>query len=56
MSNIGWNPCYTTVCIDFGGKIVRSGDREIMMKFAKDNNYIVAEIKIMTFEKDKMKV
>lgn len=50
MSNIGWNPCYTTVCISLGGKIVKSGDKEIMAKFAKDNNYILAEIKIISFD------
>ena len=50
MSNEGWNPCYTTVCISIGGKIVRSGDKDIMVKFAKEHNYIAAEIKIISFD------
>ena len=49
-SSVGWNPSFTTVCISPNGTIVRSGDRETMVKFAKDNNYIVAEIKIVNFE------
>ena len=51
MSNVGWNPSYKTVCISIEGKIVMSGDREIMEKFAKDNNYIVAKIEILSFDK-----
>ena len=49
-SSMGWNPSYMTVCISPFGKIVRSGDKEIMAKFAKDNNYILAEIKIISFD------
>ena len=49
MSNIGWNPCYPTVCINLDGKIVRSGDKDIMVKYAKDNNFIVAKIEIISF-------
>ena len=50
MSNIGWNPCYTTVCISLSGSIVRSGDKEIMAKYAKDNNFVVARIEILSFD------
>ena len=50
MSSIGWNPCYTTVCISLSGSIVRSGDKEIMVKYAKDNNFVVAKIEILSFD------
>ena len=49
-SSMGWNPSYMTVCISSGGTIVRSGDKEIMVKFAKEHNYIVAEVKIIDFK------
>jgi len=53
MSNLGWNPCYTTVCISFGGKIVRIGDERVMVRYAKENNIIVAKIEILNFDKEK---
>ena len=49
-SSVGWNPSYTTVCISPSGTIVRSGDRETMVKYAKDNNFVVARIEILSFE------
>ena len=50
MNNIGWNPCYTTVCISLSGSIVKSGNREVMVKYAKDNNFVVARIEILSFD------